>query len=482
MSPRRPLQAAVGVLVALSAAWALTSPLGSVPDEPAHVLYAAAVVRGDLGSGERGQSVTVPASVAAAGGITCTAFLPSSTADCLPALPDRTDPTGTVTGAGRYPPLYYALVGWPTRLGFGEATWYGMRLLSVALGGLLLALATATWCRSPAPVVAGVLIAGTPMLAFLLGSVNPNGVEIAAGVAVTLAALGLADTAVQGGRPGLRQASALVLLVLYLALARPGSYLLAAALVGTLAVAASTVVRVRPRAATGLLVACAAAVLAGVAAARLVALPAAPQPAAAVAWEEAARVTAQRAFGWWQETIGMFGWRDHQVPAAFSLVWLALVAGLLLTAVLRGRAAERLSLLGLTAGAVVAAPFFVFVTLFRDGVGYQGRYAMALTQAIPVLAGAVLARRGGAGLPWRLIAPTTAALGVLALVGSGLRYGVGLPLPPAGALAGQVLWVPPAWPVVVLLCLFVLGLTGWLAVRTRSAAEAHRAARASIRR
>ncbi|MBC7372808.1 MAG: hypothetical protein H7323_02305, partial [Frankiales bacterium] len=121
-----------------------------------------------------------------------------------------------------------------------------------------------------------------------------------------------------------------------------------------------------------------------------------------------------------------------------------------------------LGLSALLVGAVLLAPFFVFVTLFRDGVGYQGRYAMALTQAVPVLAGAILARRA---LPvavanwWRFVPGLVLGLGLIALTGSALRYAVGLPLPSSPvAVLRAVAWVPPAWPLVIAL----LALAGWL--------------------
>ncbi len=88
------------------------------------------------------------------------------------------------TYVGRYPPLYYAIVGipslaWPTDVGG-----YLMRLVSGLLSSLFLGLAlalAAVWSRLRLLVLA-VVVAATPMV-FIWGSVvNPSGLEVATAV------------------------------------------------------------------------------------------------------------------------------------------------------------------------------------------------------------------------------------------------------------------------------------------------------------
>jgi hypothetical protein len=69
-----------------STAWALLLPLGTSADEAAHVMYAAAVVRGGVGNGSSGLYVTVPARVADVGRKDCAHRRPAQTSACAPAL------------------------------------------------------------------------------------------------------------------------------------------------------------------------------------------------------------------------------------------------------------------------------------------------------------------------------------------------------------------------------------------------------------
>lgn len=98
------------------------------------------------------------------------------------------------TYVGRYPPLYYFLVGWPTLISTSLSIVYVMRVVSVLLasGFLSLALAVAwRWGRSPL-LVSAVAVAATPMAVYLAGSVNPNGLEIAVAICAWTSALVLA--------------------------------------------------------------------------------------------------------------------------------------------------------------------------------------------------------------------------------------------------------------------------------------------------
>ena len=113
-SPRRVLLVTWALLSALSAVWALATPIAASPDEPAHIIRAASVVRGQLVGtpSPKGHVVNVPRYIADTQSETCFAFHPTVTADCS-HLADR-DPGATTTAtttAGLYNPLYYYAVG-----------------------------------------------------------------------------------------------------------------------------------------------------------------------------------------------------------------------------------------------------------------------------------------------------------------------------------------------------------------------------------
>lgn len=176
------------LLSLLSIAWSMATPIAAAPDEPAHLVKAASVVRGQLvgAQGDRGQIVQVPAYIAFTHSQTCFAYQPDVTADCMPEF--EGDPAAlstTSTTAGLYNPVYYLLVGWPSLIIPDGTGIVAMRIVSGILSSLFLALATALiagWSRRLLPVV-GLAVAITPMVLFLGGTVNPNSFEVSATLA-----------------------------------------------------------------------------------------------------------------------------------------------------------------------------------------------------------------------------------------------------------------------------------------------------------
>jgi len=170
----------------MSASWALSSPISASPDEPAHFVKAASVVRGQL-VGDATDSppvkeVEVPAGVAYSSDAACFAFAPDVTADCAPGYPtadEADDIVEDTTSAGLYNPVYYALVGWPSLVLEGKGALFGMRLASALLCAVFFALGIAALSRLPRPLLPTIAgIAGiVPTLWFLSGSVNPNALE-----------------------------------------------------------------------------------------------------------------------------------------------------------------------------------------------------------------------------------------------------------------------------------------------------------------
>jgi len=201
---------ALVIFFGLGATWALASPLLSNPDEAAHSVKAAALVRGQvlppkyplpndgpnsILQGGFTTLVAVPYSFTyqMAGIPGCYINLPDVPAGCAPRFVDRPRPATWTTLIGRYPPTYYAIVGGATLVSTGARGIYGMRLISALLSALLLA--TALACARHAPRVRllalGVCVACTPEVFILSGAVNPNSLENAAGICAW-AALGVA--------------------------------------------------------------------------------------------------------------------------------------------------------------------------------------------------------------------------------------------------------------------------------------------------
>lgn len=465
------------LLAAVSATWALVNPLASVPDEPAHVMYAAAVVRGDFGSGPIGVIVHIPAKLSTDLAIGCTAFHPEIPLWKCPAVP----PTGDVivvaqSTAGGRPPLYYALVGWVSYLPFlsTTGTWMLMRLLSVAVGVSLIGLPF--WLirfRRPGWLVLGVLGAFTPLVGFFLGSVNPSSLEIAAAIGMCVAAAGLF-----GAGPGTtrdemnRRAAALAVTSAVLVLARPFTYAELAGLLLTFALLTPRASRGAASTHLGLLARWAlvplVAIVAALVFARLhpfVETPNQPSVRALLGYVFDMFPTLP---GYLIENVGIYGWRDYALPEGLKWLGIALPGTLLLVGFAAGRRLQRLGLLVLTVGATVVAPLAVGVLVFKDvWIAYQGRYSMALIVGLPIL-GAAVAMLGGVH-PARVGRWTAGAavwmvllLNVYSWGMTVVRYSAGFPfLSKAPARVAEFHWYLGA--VATAAALVAFGTTVWLA-------------------
>jgi hypothetical protein len=179
-----------------SIAWAASTPLAGSPDEPAHIIKAASVVRGEF-LGERAaepyyRMVQVPIGLSEASSWPCFMMNSSVSASCAPPTKSGLELRPALTSAGLYNPAYYLLVGWPS-LFVADAHFavLAMRAVSAILSSFFLAFVLVLLLRMTPPVVAGIAFfaALTPMVLFLNGSVSPNSLEIAAGAALAVGLL-----------------------------------------------------------------------------------------------------------------------------------------------------------------------------------------------------------------------------------------------------------------------------------------------------
>jgi hypothetical protein len=165
----------------IGCSWAMAIARYGGPDEPAHVIRAAAAAHGDL----RGRPVAklepgyrevrVPATFAT-GDPACYRHSETTSAACAVASNETAD-VGVATSAGTAPPWYYVIVGVITRmLSAGHAV-MAYRMASVLLCALVFgyAMARAIGSRRGAWLV----IALTPSSWFLVAVVGTSGIEIA---------------------------------------------------------------------------------------------------------------------------------------------------------------------------------------------------------------------------------------------------------------------------------------------------------------
>ncbi len=205
------------IFAALGLAWVLATPLFAAPDEPAHVVRAASVGRGQLLGrtppadqlippiGDAAVVVTAPGIYRSASSVACLAWHPNVPADCVSFTGSRAE-THVETYVGHHSPAYYVPVGFLSRVVRpGAAQVYAMRIIGMLAIAALLASALETLRRTVVPMWAGTgfAIALSPMVLFLGATVSPSGVEIASAIGVWVHGSVLAKEAERGVDPKL---------------------------------------------------------------------------------------------------------------------------------------------------------------------------------------------------------------------------------------------------------------------------------------
>ncbi|MET7421902.1 DUF2142 domain-containing protein [Dactylosporangium sp. NPDC005555] len=461
-------------------AWGVAAPFDGPADEVQHTIRAAGV-----GSFVPGQIFAEPKTVPDAFGrpgmgayqrvpvgldahAECWGFDPTKSAACEKGLSGG--PVGEVsTSAGRYNPFFYMVVGPPLRW---MPNWGGLvvaRLINGAMCAALLAsafLALRRWSRFGLPASA-LLCVATPMLAHLAGGVNPNALEIAAGIAFFAAGIPLfLDPPDPAKKPLVTLLGVASVLLLTLRSGGPAWFVF-----GLLALAVPLrwawlkqwwrVTRVKLWCA-GIVVAglLSAAWIVGMRTGELV-----PPPPGLWNYTPGEAV-AQYIDSWYQLLIGMIGvagWFDTKLWSPFYLVWMMLVGGVVILAGLVGGWVTRWRYLVFFTGGVILPGVLQVSQANVTGFITGGRYMLPLLVGVPLLAAWVLERKlfdagqvRSLGRTFVLfLLPVHFALLVFAMV----RWQRGL-APDAGLgwfnpLAGQ--WHPPTGSVLPLL-LMVVGL------------------------
>ncbi|WP_026460043.1 DUF2142 domain-containing protein [Schaalia suimastitidis] len=192
-SPRSVFCVSFVAFFLLTLMWALSNPLTASPDEQSHIKKAAATAYGQVFNSEllADRMVSIPEFYHDVEAYTCNAFepdLPISACD-LSRLTTKEHPDGWVTvptPAARYNPLYYAAVGWPALIFHNATGVYLMRTLSGLLGSLFLAIGFRALRQAKISAIGFITATGfiTPMVPFLMSSVNPQALEITAAFAL----------------------------------------------------------------------------------------------------------------------------------------------------------------------------------------------------------------------------------------------------------------------------------------------------------
>jgi hypothetical protein len=479
-SPSRSFVVTFVLAFVLIAMWSVATPLWASPDEPAHVARAVSLWRGEFIGHKIPHvdiaytSVKVPRVYTLGRNVhgdhqsPCFAFLNTVPASCQHVShARRVIPTST--GAGRYPPLYHYLVGFPSVLTTSTAGLYLMRLFSALFSALFVALAVMSviaWSRKRLLLV-GILLGATPMALFMGGTVNPSGLEITAALCLWCSGLILALERIDD--PPLGLVVVVTVAASTLMLMRQLSPLWVALTFFLLLLLAGLNPTIRLLRRPAIRIAGLSIIIAGVLA---IAWIRAEESSYASGHGLGARTGVQVAPGetnghvlvtvfgstgtWFQEMIGVFGWLDTTSPLFTYLVWYIGVGMIFVLTIVSARIRWSV-ILSLLAILVITVPVLLQYSTARN-VGlyaWQGRYTLPFAVGIPLMAAAML---DGSEAIARVQARLTALLcGAIALAsflafGEALRrYAVGVsgPLdylrgswsPPGGALAITTVYV-----------------------------------------
>lgn len=482
--------------VVLTGVWIVSSRPFAGPDETAHYLRALTISGGDL-TGARAPNTLlgVQGRISALGrhfedgnsrAVRVPAALAPPGARCLDGSLDASGTCTMSTYTGNYQPLPYLLPALAVGVSSSvhSAGWLA-RLGSALPAAALLALAIWLLWDGTVWSMLGPAIALTPMVIFLASILNPGGVEVAACAAFFAALLRLTRTTPPGGSLGVWVTAGVSGVVAIL------SWQLGFVFVGLDLLAAAALVRARMSAAPlavglrrpvlGLLGALGVAV-----ALYAVYTASAGSPSTTIALQRAGDIhsAVNQLRPVFQEAIGTFGQLTVALPGAVRYLWWLLALGLIVTAVVRGAARERIVLLGVAVVAILFIVLFDALVYRHTGFGLQARYVLPVLMMVPLLSGEILHERRPVGTrAMRLLAAAAiTVVAALQFVAWWVNAAAAAGRPRTSFFPSHSAWSPPLgwgpWLGGAVIACLLLAAGGWAAGLADLGANRYHLARA----
>lgn len=462
-----PTRVVVLGLLVLQVAWIFAVPPFRGIDEFDHAYKAIAVAEGDWlpspSSATRGTGawLEVPSELVEAARAQCEALSYTNDEDCV-GVPDG-ETTRVASGAGRYNPFYYALVGPAGALFDGASAVYAMRIMSALLCTLMFGaalVASRRWAQSNWPPVA-LTIAATPVLVYSSAVLAPNGLEMMAGLAFWAGFLGLAlgKDRVDGSSLWIAVVAGVVLVTtrslgplwcLMIVLTVP--LVLGRALPSR----ARELVRDRRVLAGGTLVVIATA-LSALWTIRMGSLDVGSKPDHVYSFGERLEFLRGEIPLWMFQSIAAFPLRNEPTEPVVYICYLVLFLGIVALGLRAATPWVKAALL-ITITLSLLVPLAISFATLNDHIGvWQGRYTLPYSAGIVILAALALDRAGSSGM-----GPRTRLVGLLLYV---TAHAVGpvtvLRLSEAKPLSDADAWIHPPGFIVGVIAALGAALLWW---------------------
>ena len=416
INPRRCLLLLYPLFFAMLLAWGLGTPLQQSPDEWSHLYRAAGIYDGQIlisapqpMDPTLGDPIRVPGSlVAERDASRC--FMHRSTVPVSCSHPRQASDAlvQTFTPAARYPPFYYLLVGWPMLFGYGHLALYLMRVVAAAVSAVFLAWGMLSVLRLGAGLAAtGMIVAVTPMVAWLSTMINPNGLEIAAAVTLwphLVLWITSAETRLRrAGVFGAATAAAVMVLSRSVAIIWVWVAVLSVLPLMRLGWLRDQLRNRLTYQAIGGVAVAGIVTLIWSAVSRQTQLAPLKKPGDHVRHDSLTHnlgLAFDHLRRWWHQAVGDFGWLDtpisNRVLQLYDLAWILLIVAAVVVGIRTGHGRAVCSA-AIAAGLTVAVTLYLAASVTNQlGSGFwQGRYSLPMGVGVPLLLGYAARTTGG---------------------------------------------------------------------------------------
>jgi predicted membrane protein DUF2142 len=446
-------------------AWTVTMPPFSGIDEFDHAYRASAVANGQwvaqpsAATRGTGAVLSVPRDIVSAAHAECENFPYTRPVDCTPQAYLGHGTVSIASGAGRYNPIFYWIIGTPSLPFHGATALYVMRAMSALLSSLFLALsgwALSKWARTRWPLVC-LIIATTPVAIYSTAMPAPNGPEITAALALWCCLFGLAQT-----RNDVRASRALIWAAVPAAMALAtlrslGPMWLAMILALCLAFMGAARVRellkqspVHVAAASGFVLIAVVGSVAWIMSMKSLVIGRDPVPHSS----ELATILIQLPL-WLLQSIASFPSRNTPAPTLVYACCLVVGVSLNLLAWFVAARRVRLALLAVLTMSALVPTAITLATFDTFGTSWQGRYTLPFSVGLLLLCGLALER---SALAHRLARPALACGGLVLFIANavGITHVLAMERSMSPQFGTSTWHTPATWMVVLLMAV------GWL--------------------